>query len=115
MARVRGLVLRRRNRLFGGARRHHKGDFFLHHGCDNQQTSARQAIDSTQWHNYAVEWKPDGITGYIDGVQWFRTTNVGYLPPGPMHQTIQLDWFSDGTTLKPSWMEVDWVRVYDPA
>jgi Glycosyl hydrolases family 16 len=92
-----------------------KVNFFLHHGCDNQQTSARQTIDSTQWHNYAVDWEPDGITGYIDGVQWFRTTNVGYLPPGPMHQTIQLDWFPDGTTLKPSWMEVDWVRVYDPA
>lgn len=92
-----------------------KVNFFLHHGCDNQQISARQAIDSTQWHNYAVAWEPDGITGYIDGVQWFRTTNVGYLPPGPMHQTIQLDWFPDGTTVKASWMEVDWVRVYDPA
>ena len=90
-------------------------NFFLHHGCDNRQISARQAIDTTQWHNYAVDWQPDGITGYIDGVQWFRTTTVGYLPPGPMHQAVQLDWFPDGTTLKPSWMEVDWVRVYDSA
>lgn len=88
-------------------------NFFLHHGCDNQQISARQVIDTTQWHNYAVEWGPDAITGYIDGVQWFRTANVAYLPPGPMHQAIQLDWFPDGTTLNSSWMEVDWVRVYD--
>jgi hypothetical protein len=90
-------------------------NFFLHHGCNNQQISARQAIDTTQWHNYAIDWQPDGITGYIDGVQWFRTTNVGYLPPGPMHQAIQLDWFPDGSVLNRSWMEVDWVRVYDPA
>jgi hypothetical protein len=74
-------------------------NFFLHHGCNNQQISARQAIDTTQWHNYAVDWQPDGITGYIDGVQWFRTTNVGYLPPGPMHQGIQLDWFPDGKAI----------------
>ena len=90
-------------------------NFFLHHGCDNQQISARQTIDTTQWHNYAVDWKPDAVTGYIDGVQWFRTTNVDYLPPGPMYQAIQLDWFPDGTTLNRSWMEVDWVRLYDPA
>jgi hypothetical protein len=37
-------------------------NFFLHHGCNNQQISARQAIDTTQWHNYAVDWQPDGIT-----------------------------------------------------
>jgi Glycosyl hydrolases family 16 len=90
-------------------------NFFVHHGCDNQQISSRKVIDTTQWHDYAVEWQPDGITGYIDGVEWFRTTNAGYLPPGAMYQTIQLDWFPDGTTPKPSWMEVDWVRVYDPA
>jgi hypothetical protein len=89
-------------------------NFFLHHGCNNEQISSRQVIDTTQWHNYAVDWDPDGITGYIDGVQWFRTTNVGYLPPGGMYQTIQLDWFPDGTTLSRSWMEVDWVRVYAP-
>jgi len=90
-------------------------NFFVHHGCDNQQVSARQAIDTTQWHNYAVDWEPDAVTGYIDGVQWFRTTNIGSLPPGAMYQTIQLDWFPDGTTLNRSWMDVDWVRVYDPA
>jgi licheninase len=29
-----------------------------------------------------------------------------------MHQTIQLDWFPNGTATKPSQMQVDWVRVY---
>ena len=86
---------------------------YLHHGCDNQQTSVAQAIDTTQWHNYAVDWQPNGITGYIDGAVWFRDTNTAHLPPGSMHQTVQLDWFPDGTTLNPSWMEVNWVRTYN--
>jgi hypothetical protein len=30
-----------------------------------------------------------------------------------MHQTLQLDWFPiTGKATKPSWMQVDWVRVY---
>ena len=68
--------------------------------------------DTTQWHNYAVEWTPTGITGYIDGVQAFRDTDTAHLPSGSMHQTVQLDWFPDGTATKVSTMSVDWVRVY---
>jgi hypothetical protein len=30
-----------------------------------------------------------------------------------MHQTIQLDWFPDGTATTPSQMQVDWIRVYN--
>jgi beta-glucanase (GH16 family) len=88
-------------------------NFYLHYGCRNKQVSAAKSIDTTRWHNYAVDWQPDEITGYIDGIEWFRSTNVAHQPPGSMHQTIQLDWFPDGTTLKKSWMEIDWVRVYD--
>jgi beta-glucanase (GH16 family) len=88
-------------------------NFYLHYGCRNKQVSAAKSIDTTHWHNYAVDWQPEEITGYIDGIEWFRSTNVAHQPPGSMHQTIQLDWFPDGTTLKKSWMEIDWVRVYD--
>lgn len=88
-------------------------NFFLHYGSTNQQTSASKAIDSTQWHNYAVQWTATGIIGYIDGVEWFRDTNTSHLPPGPMHQTLQLDWFPDGTATTQSTMDVDWVRVYN--
>jgi hypothetical protein len=30
-----------------------------------------------------------------------------------MHQTIQLDWFPDGGSTRQSFMEVDYVRVYN--
>jgi licheninase len=29
-----------------------------------------------------------------------------------MQQTVQLDWFPNGTHTKPSQMQVDWIRVY---
>ncbi|WP_186466985.1 putative Ig domain-containing protein [Arthrobacter sp. UKPF54-2] len=89
--------------------------FFLHYACSgsNFQTQSAQPIDTTQWHNYAVQWTPAGITGYIDGVQWFTDTDPAHQPTVGMHQTIQLDWFPDGTSTQPSQMQVDWVRVYN--
>jgi beta-glucanase (GH16 family) len=87
--------------------------FFQHYSCANEQTSATRRVDTTQWHNYAVEWTPDGVVGYLDGVEWFRDTDPDHQPPGPMHQTVQLDWFPDGTETSRSWMKVAWVRVYD--
>ncbi|MDF9750497.1 hypothetical protein M2428_001948 [Arthrobacter sp. ES3-54] len=88
--------------------------FFLHYACSgsNFQTQTAQPIDTTQWHNYAVQWTPSGITGYIDGVQWFTDTDPAHQPTVGMHQTIQLDWFPDGTATLPSQMQVDWIRVY---
>lgn len=89
--------------------------FALHYACagpQSYQTRAERKIDTTQWHNYAVQWIPTGITGYIDGALWFTDTNPAHLPTVGMHQTLQLDWFPNGQPTKPSWMQVDWVRVY---
>ncbi|MFP3461304.1 glycoside hydrolase family 16 protein [Arthrobacter globiformis] len=89
--------------------------FNLHYACPGPhpyQAQAARKVDTTQWHNYAVQWNSAGITGYIDGVLWFTDTNKAQLPPAAMHQTLQLDWFPNGTATKPSWMQIDWVRVY---
>jgi Glycosyl hydrolases family 16 len=87
---------------------------FLHHGEDNAQEHGIVKIDATQWHNWAVEWTPKGITTYVDGKQWWHTDNTAALPPGPMHLCVQLDWFPQkgGGGVKPSQMQVDWVRQY---
>jgi hypothetical protein len=50
---------------------------FLHYprpaGASLQQEHATKAgVDLSQWHNFAFEKTPDGITGYLDGVQWFH-------------------------------------------
>jgi hypothetical protein len=89
-------------------------DFFLHYSAQNRTRNASKVLDLTQWHNYAVEWTATGIRGYIDGVQFFSDTTPAELPPGPMHQTLQLDWFPNGSTpTTPSQMNVAWVRVYN--
>ena len=50
--------------------------------------------------------------GYVDGVKWFEDSDPTHQPPGSMHQTLQLDWFPDGTPNGHGEMRVDWVRVY---
>jgi hypothetical protein len=90
-------------------------NFFHHYSCANSQTSSNKAIDVTQFHNYAVDWSPTGITGYVDGVKWFEDVTPAHQPPGSMHQTLQLDWFPDATADGTGQMLVDWVRVYAAA
>ena len=86
--------------------------FFLHYSSSNKQKSAEKPLDLTQWHNYAVEWVNGRITGYVDGQQWFQSTDSSTLPPGQMHLAIQLDYFPDGGSPKPTQMDVDFVRIY---
>jgi Glycosyl hydrolases family 16 len=86
-------------------------EFWLHYGPDNSDESGGVQIDATQWHAWAVEWTPHGITAYVDGNLWFETTNTRHLPPGPMHMTIQLDNFG-GDLSGGAQMQVDWARQY---
>lgn len=85
-------------------------NFFLHYGADNSQTSGSVQVDMTQWNDFAVEWTPQHIKGFLNGKQWFEDTDTGHLPPGPMHPTIQLDGSPDcGATTTQN---VDWYRYY---
>jgi hypothetical protein len=89
-----------------------KLNFFLHYGADNSVIGSSTRVDMTRWHNFAVEWTPDHISGYIDGKRFFRTTDRGTFPPGPMRQTIQLDWFPGEGTRGGGILEVDWATKY---
>ncbi len=86
-------------------------NIFLHYGADNSQISGEVSHDATQWTNWAVEWKPEKITAFVNGKEWWSTTETDKFPPGPMHLCIQLDWFPDGST-GSSAMHVDWVKQY---
>ncbi len=88
-----------------------KLNFFLHYSADNKVLDGSRQVDMTQWHNFAVEWTDDHLTGYVDGQPFFHTTQRNALPPGPMYQTIQLDWFP-GDTPGGAILEVDWARKY---
>lgn len=87
-------------------------DLFVHYGADDSQVHDAVRVDGTQWHNWAVEWTPDAITAYVDGQEWFRTTDPQVQPPGPMHLCVQLDWFPRDGSPRESTMQVDWVRQY---
>ncbi|MEN3302256.1 family 16 glycosylhydrolase [Pseudonocardia sp.] len=88
-------------------------DIFLHYGEDNSQVHGSLDIDATEWHNWAVEWAPERVTAYVDGEQWWETTDTGIFPPGPMHLCIQLDYFpGDGSAGGGGLEHVDWVRQY---
>ncbi|WP_217695625.1 family 16 glycosylhydrolase, partial [Pseudonocardia sp. Ae168_Ps1] len=89
-----------------------KVEGFLHYGADNSQTQGSVEIDATQWHAFAVEWTPDKITYLVDGKPWFTDDDTSHNPPGPMHLTIQLDYFG-GDASGGAAMHVDWVRQYE--
>jgi hypothetical protein len=91
-------------------------EFYLHHGGEGDRVRSEVRVDATRWRTWAVDWAPGGITGYVDGEEWFSSTDPATLPPGPMHLCVQLDFFpvQDGR-VRPSRMEVDWVRRYAPA
>ncbi|MGX6603214.1 glycoside hydrolase family 16 protein [Micromonosporaceae bacterium Da 78-11] len=83
---------------------------FVHH--DDDETSCSVSIDSTQFHNYAVDWRPDSVRWYVDGelicvvnavITSFNVTNGG----------AQMDMFPpDGTLMRPAREDVDWIRTY---
>jgi hypothetical protein len=95
---------------------------FIHYPHDDgvpvqQEFAERCDVDLTQWHNFAIEWTPDHIKGFVDGVEWFSFSGGEndvrrciQCSPG-MHQTIQLDNFY-GDTMQPAVYEVDWARAY---
>ena len=95
--------------VFDGGRQ--ELNFFVHYGADNKQHWGGKRVDMTQWHAYAVEWTPEHIVGFVDGQPFFRTTDPAAQPPGPMNQTVQLDWFP-GATRGGGLLEVDWATIY---
>lgn len=67
-------------------------------------------------HTFAVDWEPNSIVWYVDGVERYRTTEN--VPSVPMYVLANLavggDWPGnpDDTTPFPSTMDIDYIRVY---
>jgi beta-glucanase (GH16 family) len=80
--------------------------FFLHYGADNQQEYGSVQHDATQWSAWALEWTPEKITAFVNGKEWYSTTETDHFPPGAMNMTMQLDYFGDAGG--PSAMHMDW-------
>jgi hypothetical protein len=87
-------------------------ELFVHHDLDQSECSF--TIDSTQFHNYAIDWEPTSITWYIDAhqvctvnasVPYFDRTNGG----------AQMDMFPSGGTMQAAREDVDWIHMFPSA
>jgi beta-glucanase (GH16 family) len=94
--------------------------FVIHYSAQNKLAGNKVGGDFSQWHTFAMDWLPDRITWYVDGVKQFETFDKNVIPTSRMHLAIQLDmgpfeeWIlaADHTTPPEVSLEVDWVRVY---
>jgi beta-glucanase (GH16 family) len=94
--------------------------FVIHYSPQNKLAGNKVNGDFSQWHTFAMDWLPDRITWYVDGVKQFETFDKNVIPTSSMHLAIQLDmgpfeeWIPapDHTTPAEVSLEVDWVRVY---
>lgn len=70
------------------------------------------------FHTFAVEWFPDRMDFFVDGVK--RATHAKDVPKIPFYVILNTavggDWPGnpDATTVLPQTFEVDYVRVYEP-
>ena len=89
------------------------------------RTARPSTGDFTQWHIFAVEWAPDHIVGFLDGVRRSSATRTRTtIPAGPDalrdpagHRAVRRR-LDPGRRTRPRRtrcsFEVDWVRIYAP-
>ncbi|MFI5938146.1 glycoside hydrolase family 16 protein [Actinoplanes sp. NPDC051494] len=86
---------------------------FVHH--DLSQSSCDRTVDSTQFHNYAVDWSPSSVKWYVDG-DLICTVNASITAWNSSNGGAQLDMFAPtGTLMRPARQEIDWIRMYPNA
>ena len=79
------------------------------------------AIDSTQYHIYAMEWTPNYIEAFVDNIPYKRWTFsdfnqeliTGYITY-PFSMLLGVGQLGSEPATNEHWMMVDWVRVYAP-
>lgn len=86
-------------------------DYNLHFGPEDRRESHQIQIAADRWHSWGVEWTPDRITTFVDGVAWAESTDPARFPPRSMHLCLQLDNFG-GDTAAGGRQYVDWARQY---
>ena len=73
---------------------------------------------SAGWHTFAVDWQPNIIIWYVDGIERWRFTEAKHISSEPMYLIANLavggDWpgAPDASTPFPSYFEVDYIRVW---
>jgi beta-glucanase (GH16 family) len=89
--------------------------------AEDNSSAWTSPIDLTAgWHTFGLDWEPDRIIWYVDGVQRREFTQKEWIPNQPMYLLINLavggDWPGNpnSKTLFPSTFQVDYVRFWKP-
>ena len=85
---------------------------FVHFGTTNHQSSFLHPADGSQWHDMALDWSPNAIRIYRDGMLVWTVTDPKAIPHVPHHLCIQLDATQNRQLTTPVRMYVDYVRIY---
>lgn len=73
---------------------------------------------SRTFHTFGVDWQPDHVSWYVDGIERARVTDPALICPEAMYPILNVavggDWAGvpDATTQFPASMDVDFVRVW---
>lgn len=84
----------------------------------NQSTPFTGPDFSEEYHVFACEWFTDRIDFYVDGIR--RASHRSNVPQSAFYLIINTAvggiWpgYPDATTVFPQYLDVDWVRVYQP-
>src|SRR2546421_2279880 len=76
---------------------------------------------SADWHTYAVDWEPNVIIWYVDGIERLRYTDTTHIVKKPMYLIANLavggvsPGAPDASTSFPSYYEIDYIRVWKRA
>jgi beta-glucanase (GH16 family) len=92
--------------------------FTVHRFGQMEQHTLIGADLSAGFHTYGVDWEPNKITWYLDGVAVATCTNPSLIPQVPMYPIMNLavggDWGGppSSTTQFPATMDIDYIRVW---
>lgn len=71
---------------------------------------------TNNYHVYALEWEPNSIKWYVDGIKQYEVTD--HVPNEPLYLRLSLsvgtEWAGqpDTTSNTPQTFRIDWVKVY---
>ena len=94
-----------------------RAQFAIHRQHRHEVDDAAVADLSQDFHTYAIDWQPDHVSWYVDGVELARTTDPVLICREAMYPILNLAvggaaGSPDGTTVLPATMDVDYVRVW---
>jgi len=73
---------------------------------------------SADWHIFGLDWQPEALIWYVDGVERWRYTDTERIPDRTMYLLVNLavggDWPGDPDDMTPfpSILEIDYIRVW---